>query len=152
MKRILAFVLVVVAAGCETAGQAPARSADDMAVLTQLTTDMANAVVHRDSSKVESVLDNDFTFIHSNGTVLNRKDELAGIASTDSQWASVSVDNVKVRFYGTVGIVTGSQTFNGEAKDFAAGPRFFTQIFVKRDGRWQCVGGQFTLAPTKSPT
>jgi hypothetical protein len=59
------------------------------------------------------------------------------------------VDDVKVRFYGATGIVTGSQTFNGAAKGFTAGRRLFTQIFVKRDARWQCVGGRFTLAPTK---
>lgn len=152
MKRILAFVLVVFAAGGAIAGQAPSRAADDKAALIQLVTDFKEAVRTRDTSKIESLLASDFSFTHSNGTVSDKVRELSDIRSTDSRWTSVDIADVHVRLYGDVGIVTGSQTFHGTGKGFKEGRRLSTHIFVKRDGRWQCVGGQFTLAPTKSPT
>ena len=48
-----------------------------------------------------------------------------------------------------VGIVTGRLTMEGKAKQYASGARRFTDIFVKRGGRWQLVGGQTTLPPAK---
>ena len=47
------------------------------------------------------------------------------------------------------GLVTGRQTLQGTAKGYVSGPRRFTDIFVKRNGRWQCAGGQSTLVPAK---
>jgi hypothetical protein len=37
----------------------------------------------------------------------------------------------------------------GKSADFKVGPRLFTRIFVRRDGRWQDLGGQMTLVAAK---
>ena len=58
---------------------------------------------------------------------------------------------MNVRVYGDAAVVTGLEMLQGTAKDYAAGPRRFTDLWVKRNGRWQQLGGQSTLvAPTNS--
>ena len=46
-------------------------------------------------------------------------------------------------------VVTGISTLTGSAKGYVSGPRRFTEVWVKRNGRWQMVGGQSTLVPAK---
>ena len=54
-------------------------------------------------------------------------------------------DDMKVHVYGNVAVVTGRNTIKGVWEDIEhdiSGPYRFTDVFVKRDGRWQCVASQ----------
>ena len=66
-----------------------------------------------------------------------------------SQWTSSKTDNMKVRVFGDVAIVTGRQTLEGTSKGYKSGPRRFTDVFAKRNGKWQIVTGQSTLVQAK---
>jgi ketosteroid isomerase-like protein len=47
--------------------------------------------------------------------------------------------------YGEVAVVTGKNTIKGTWEDIErdiSGPYRFTDVFVRRDGRWQCVASQ----------
>ena len=46
---------------------------------------------------------------------------------------------------GKVAIVTGVQTLVGSAKGYVPGPRRMTDIFARRNGEWQQIGGQTTI-------
>ena len=69
--------------------------------------------------------------------------------SSDVQWTDSKFADLKVRIFGDVAVLTGRQTIQGTAKGYVPGPRRITDIFVKRNGRWQYVGGQSTLEPTR---
>ena len=101
----------------------------------------------KDRATLEHMYSDDFVYLHSNGSVNNRKQELAEVLSPDMKWTSHKTENQKVRFYGDVAVVTGVSTMIGTSKGYQSGPRNFTEIWVMRDGRWQNVGGQATLAP-----
>jgi ketosteroid isomerase-like protein len=73
--------------------------------------------------------------------------ELADLANQN--WTTSTLADMKVRVIGDVAIVTGVQTLQGSAKGFIPGPRRFTDIFVKRNGRWQIIGRQMTLTSNK---
>jgi hypothetical protein len=46
--------------------------------------------------------------------------------------------------YANVAVVTGRNTVKGTfARKDISGPTRFTDVFVWRDGRWQCVATQF---------
>jgi len=56
-------------------------------------------------------------------------------------------DKIKVRVYGDAAVVTGhgvrAGTYNGVP--FKDRQVFWTDTFIKKDGRWQCVASQGTL-------
>ena len=79
----------------------------------------------------------------------NRNALSVRLQSELSEHLTTAADDMKVRVYGDVAIVTGRQTLQGTAKGYVSGPRRFTDIFVKRNGRWQCAGGQSTLVAAK---
>ena len=151
MMRIVPFVLVGFLAACNSAGQAQSSSAAEQELIT-LTKDLARAVEGRDRSILDRILADDFSFIHSNGVAMNKATEIAALTSADSKWTSAKLnDDAHARIYGDVGIVTGSETFEGSGPGMSAGRRMLTVIFVRRDGLWKCVGGQFTNAPSSQP-
>jgi len=96
---------------------------------------------------LEQLLADDFSYTHSTGVMSNKAQEIADTMS--SQWTSSKTDDMKVRVFGDVAIVTGRQTLEGTSKGYVSGPRRFTDIFVKRNGKWLIVAGQSTLAPAK---
>jgi hypothetical protein len=55
--------------------------------------------------------------------------------------------NMKVRVYGDAAVVTGLGTRSGVNKGAAFKDRQFlwTDTFIRKDGRWQCVATQGTL-------
>jgi ketosteroid isomerase-like protein len=62
-----------------------------------------------------------------------------------SRLASFKLDDLKVRLYGDLAVVTGRNTSKGTLHGSAAqGQSRFTDVFVKRDGRWQCLASQVT--------
>ena len=77
------------------------------------------------------------------------KQEIAEAMSADIKWTASKLDNLKVRIYGDVAVVTGEQTLTGSAKGYISGLRRITDLWVRRNGRWQTVGGQTTVVPTK---
>ena len=108
-----------------------------------------DAQVKRDRRTLETLWADDYLYTHSNGAVMNKAQDIADTMSGDMTWTAARLDDLRVRVYGDVGIVTGRLTMEGTAKQYASGARRFTDIFVKRDGRWQLVGGQTTLPPAK---
>ena len=90
----------------------------------------------------------EYMYIHSNGTVHNKAQDIAESMSPDQAWTGHKSDDMKVHVYGNVAIVTGVSTLTGSAKGYVSGPRRFTEVWVRRKGRWQEVGGQSTIVPT----
>ena len=61
------------------------------------------------------------------------------------KWTSNTLTDTKVRMYGDAAILSGIETLQGSAKGFVPGPRRLTDVWVKRNGRWQMVGGSSTI-------
>jgi hypothetical protein len=49
-------------------------------------------------------------------------------------------DDLKIRFYGQTAIVNGSESW--KQKNGKSGRWIWTDVFVKRDGKWQVVSSQ----------
>ena len=110
---------------------------------------MTDAQFKKDRAGLERLLADDYLYTHSNGSVLNKAQEIAESMSSDVQWTDSKFADLKVRIFGDVAVLTGRQTIQGTAKGYVPGPRRIIDIFVKRSGRWQWVGGQATLEPTQ---
>jgi ketosteroid isomerase-like protein len=103
----------------------------------------------KDRATMERLMARDYAYTHSNGTVNDKAADIKEMMSDDIKWTGTKSDDLKVRTYGNVGVVTGQLTLTGSAKNYVPGPRRITEIWVQRNGRWQSVGGQTTLVPSK---
>jgi ketosteroid isomerase-like protein len=145
MKRnLIAVGLLVVV--CFVAVQAQVPNATEQEVL-RVEQAQNDAFLKKDRASYEQLLADDYVYIHSNGTVTNKTQEIADTMSADNKWTASKLENLKVRIYGDVAVVTGAQTLTGSSKGYVAGPRRITDLWVRRNRRWQTIGGQTTLAP-----
>ncbi len=105
--------------------------------LMQIERDWAAAGVKGDWTALDKILASEYVN-NSDGTVRPKKQILAEMKSGASKTTSASTSEMKVLILGDTGIVHGlwadKSTRNG--KD-TSGTYRYTDIFVKRDGRWQ---------------
>jgi ketosteroid isomerase-like protein len=147
MKRVIALTLLGVLVAFPAHAQARNAAEREVLKASQLLDEAS--LMKKDRATMERYYAEDYMYTHSNGTVLNKTQEIAESMSPDQAWTAHKSDDVKVRVYGTVAIVTGLSTLTGSSKAYVPGPRRYTEVWVKRNGRWQMAGGQSTLVPAK---
>ena len=146
MKRAHVVALLGLLASSRARAQATSAVEQEIIKLEQTVT---NAQFKKDRAALERLLADDYLYTHSNGSVLNKAQEIAESMSSEVQWTDSKFADLKVRIFGDVAVLTGRQTIQGTATGYVPGPRRITDIFVKRSGHWQWVGGQATLEPSK---
>jgi ketosteroid isomerase-like protein len=144
MKGILAAIVLVLAVSCQAFAQAkpaaPAKSASVEQELIKLENDWYEAGVKRDVAAVSRILADDWTAVNPEGTVENKTQALAEMKSGEDVYMSAVANEMKVRVYGEAAVVLGRNTVKEQykGKDISGQYRF-TDTWVKKDGRWQCV-------------
>ena len=112
--------------------------------LMDLERDIGAANVRRDKAFFEWIEADEFIFTDSAGGVTTKAEDVASLdkPAGDFKLVSYDVDDMKVRVYGNTAVVTGRTTTKLQSKDREVVSRSrFTDVFVKRDGRWQLVAG-----------
>jgi ketosteroid isomerase-like protein len=104
------------------------------------------AVATGDIKTLESIWADNLVYTTPNGELLTKAEHLAEFQSGIRKIESMKHDDFNVRVYSkTVAVLTGRSTsvlrYKGEVSD---GPRRFTNVFVKMDGRWQLVSHHVT--------
>jgi ketosteroid isomerase-like protein len=145
MTRLLLFLIL--AAG--TSGDQSALNSSDEQELMRLEQAYNDAQVKRDRATLEQLWADDYLYTHSNGAVMTKAQDIDDTMSGEMAWRAAHFDDMKVRRYGDVAVVTGRLVMEGRAVRYASGPRRFTDLFVRRNGRWQLVGGQTTIVGEK---
>ena len=161
--RIAGLLLIVAAAGAITTPALAQKKADKSEKKTEKKEEKSEQEVTRayqelnaaettkkDRAAMQRLLADDYYYVHSNGNVANKAQDIASDMSPDNKWTSSKTDDLIVRIYGHVAVVTGVETLTGTSKGFVPGPRRFTEVWVRDDNkRWHCVSGQSTLVPAK---
>ena len=131
---------------------ATAQTTGFTAELTQIENRLVKAWLDGDRKTVDSILASEWSVIDLTGHVLTREQVLKELGSGDRRIESGSVDDLRIRTYGDTAIVTGRSVLAGTYQgNKASVTQRFTDVFIKRDGRWQVVASQGTqVAP--SPT
>ena len=142
MKRMIAVGLIAVCFASTGRSQEAAKKE-----LTDLEYKMNEATVKKDRDFLERAYADDYYCVHSNGSAMDKATELAKTMAASSAWTDFALDDVAIRIYGDVAILTARLTLKGAAEGFKAGARRFTDIFVRREGQWQLVGCHSTLVP-----
>jgi len=143
MKRIAIAVCVVVlvsavAAWAQTPVQPKSESAEQE--LLKLEQDWTNALVKADVAFLDRIRAEDYTWTDAQGVVWNKAQSDAALTSGEDVISSMVVDDMKVRVYGDAAVVTGRNTMKEtlKGKDISGQERF-TDTWIKKAGRWQCV-------------
>jgi hypothetical protein len=115
--------------------------AGDLDTLRELNQGYIRSVRNSDVRWFEEHLAADFLNSNPDGTLLERAAFLAQIAKPCAV-ANLDVEDVRIRILGETAILHARTTYrkpNGEA-----GAGRYTDIWMRRDGRWQCVAAQVT--------
>ncbi len=106
---------------------------------------LAKALVERDLEAYNSLLAADWTTIDLAGRVLSKSQVLQELSSKDREIEAATIDDIKVKELGDVAVVTGRTVAAGSYRGQRSSVVLrFTDVFVKRDGRWQVVASQGT--------
>jgi uncharacterized protein (TIGR02246 family) len=115
-----------------------ASGADEQA-LFQLERDWAAANLKKDTAVVDKFLANEFVS-NSDGRIQNKKQALAEMKNSPAKIESAANSDMHAMVFGDTAVVHGlyveKSTTNG--KDTSQQVRW-TEVYVKRDGRWQCM-------------
>ena len=118
--------------------------------LSQLEDDWAKAAEAHDTTFFVRAVAPDFIATWDSAKTFGRAELIQNTVDTTSQIRNMRDEEREIRIYGggTVGIVRGLGSWI-EEKGERPGPRRgrYTEVFVKRDGRWQAVAGHYTSFP-----
>jgi len=100
--------------------------------------------IEGDRAAVDSILAHDWSVIDMTGHVLTKEQVMKEFGG-DRRIESGSIDDLKVRELGEIAVVTGRSQLTGSYRgNRASVVQRFTDVFAKRDGRWQAVASQGT--------
>ena len=96
-----------------------------------------------DSATLSRILAPDFVHPVSSGHFLDRSEHIAWVvAHPPDSTIDRRLEDMRVRFYGETAIVTGTVIRSRDGSEL--GRNVFTDVFVKRKGRWQAVSAEET--------
>ena len=124
--------------------------------LIQLEHDWSEADVKKDAAALNRILAEDWTGIDFEGTILTKAEVLRQVSlhSDATETESTELGDMKIRIFGSTALVSGTEIEKSEYKgEDSSGTYIWTDVFVRRAGRWQAVSSQSTqlVAREESP-
>ncbi len=127
------------------AAQTPRRAQSDQDVLMTLERDWDAAFHRKDVKFIETVLAEEFIATYAEGQRADRAKELQLAAEFNQQIDMSVLDEFNIKIYGNTAVVMFTQKVTGPSKGQPLTLTFrYIDVFVMRDGRWQCVASQST--------
>ena len=143
--RPLLLCCVVAVLGAPVAADAQMSVKSDQEVLIQLERDWVAALQRNDVAFVERVLAEEFVATYGDGNRGDRKRELQLVAEFNQQVDKWTVDEFLVKVYRDTAVVWFTLRVVGIKQGQRAELTLrYTDVWVMRDGRWQCVSSQST--------
>jgi ketosteroid isomerase-like protein len=134
------FIIGVTAATPWTAFRTASDGQDKTEILS-VERQYLDAHIQRNTSQLDRVLADDFTFSHYWGGVTDKARRLSLLENPDFAFESIDTSNVEVTVNGDTARLTGEAVVRGNyrGKPFATTPYNYTRTYERRDGRWQIV-------------
>jgi ketosteroid isomerase-like protein len=116
--------------------------------LKQIEDDWTKANKNKDTAALRRIIAKDWVGTDEKGKVLNREPFISLIASNPDVIESNENFDMQVRVYGNTAVVTGGIKQKGTRNGTAyTDTSRWTDVFVKRGGRWQAVVSQWVKVP-----
>ena len=156
MKRITIAVSVVVlvlavAAWAQTSAQQTREIAEHTEQeLIKLENWWNDAWIKRDITPFDRIMADDCFITTDEGNIVTKAQDIANVKSGDDVAISVVSDEWKVRVYGDAAVVTYRMALKGQFKGKDNSGLFrWTDTWIKKDGRWQCVAAHLSRIAQK---
>jgi ketosteroid isomerase-like protein len=149
MTRLMTFVVLVASPVLFGAVPASAQSSppvrSDQEILIQLEHDWDAAFHRHDAAFIDRILAEEFIVTYDNGVRADRNLELELAKSLNENIESSTMDEFIVKEFGNTAVVWFTLHLVGPVNGERVQNDYrFTDVFVVRDGRWQCVSSQST--------
>lgn len=128
-------------------------SAETEQAIMKMEQDLTNAVIKADVAAAERMVADGSFFTPPDGKTQSKTEFLADLKSGDLKIESSTIKDMKVQAADAdMAVVTYATTDKGsyKGKDISGQYRW-TDVFVKRDGRWQLIVGQGTAIGSAKP-
>src|SRR5262245_52828923 len=143
-RAILLLFVFLMPAIPSPAGQSK-RAQSDQQILIALERDWDAAFHRKDVAFIDSVLATEFVSTYGDGSRGDKAKELKLATEFNQQVDSSSLDEFVVKVYGDTAVVWFTQHLVGPVKGKPVAVTYrYVDVFVMRDGRWQCVASQST--------
>jgi len=118
--------------------------------LLKLERAFADAIIKNDLESIGRIVADDWIIVDPNGEIVGRTRFFEVIKSGALTHDIMESEDFRVRVYGESAVVTAITSTKGKfmGQEFSTRERA-TDVFVKRDGRWQCVLTHLTRFTTK---
>jgi ketosteroid isomerase-like protein len=118
--------------------------------LLKIEKEFAQAIVSNDVEGIGRFVADDWMIIDPDGGIVDRTRFFEVIKSGALTHDIMESEDFRVRVYGDSAVVTAVTRTKGKfmGQEFSTQERA-TDVFVKRDGRWQCVLTHLTRLPNK---
>ena len=118
--------------------------------LLKIENEFAEAIVRNDLEGIGRLVADDWIIIEPDGGIVDRARFFEVIKSGALTHEMMESEDLRVRVYGDSAVVTAITRTKGKfmRQEFSTQERA-TDVFVKRDGRWQCVLTHLTRFPKK---
>ncbi len=144
-QHLVCCVLTVTCNAALTAASAQQPVQSDQQVLIELERGWNDAVYRQDADFVSSLLAEEFIVTYDDGARGDKARELALVAQFNQQVVSAVQDDFTVRVYQDTAVVWFTLNLVGMRQGQRAELTLrYTDVWVQRDGRWQCVSSQST--------
>jgi ketosteroid isomerase-like protein len=112
--------------------------------------EFGQAMIKNDADKIGTFLADDWIIVDPDGGIIDKARFLCLIKSGTLTHEAMDSQEVRVRVYGATAIVTALTSSKAKymGQEFSTRERA-TDVFVKRDGKWQCVTTQLTTFAKK---
>ncbi len=118
--------------------------------LRRLNKEAAEMQVRKDANAADRLLADDYVFLQADGNVSNKGQNLAVLRDAAFVCEAFASEDVVVRVYGDVGVVTGRAIMRATYAGQDVGGEFlYADVWAKRGGRWQTVVSQATRRPSR---
>ena len=116
--------------------------------LLKIENEFAEAIVRNDLEGIGRLVADDWIIIEPDGGIVDRARFFEVIKSGALTHEMMESEDLRVRVYGDCAVVTAITRTKGKfmRQEFSTQERA-TDVFVKRDGRWQCVLTHLTRFP-----
>lgn len=120
--------------------------ARDREQILQLEREWNHVYLVNDPGPLDHILADDFFGTEPDGRRVHKQDMVAEVKGPSNIASShINEDDITIRYYGETAVVNGSESW--VQKDSKAGRNIWTDVFVKRNGRWAVVASQDLEVP-----
>lgn len=144
MKNVLAIAFFCLFSLSLAAGQASKTSSVEDQIKKQ-EQNWAQATVKEGAAAVDQYEADDIIDTDPSGRVTDKNQDKTDLSSGDLKFQSIELSELKVHVYGDTAVAAGTSTVKGTYKgQDISGKYRFTDVWVKRNGKWQAVASQST--------